>query len=421
MSWNYFVFAFVLYVACGAVAFRLKRRKYFWVKLTGSTIAYFLFAFLWSYFELSLNIGWFQFVFLIYEILCILMIWLCFKIHLAHAIFYATIAYTVEHISSRILGLFDLFITIKPNYEIWIRLTTGIMITALIWSLFIRREQIRMNADSFLLPKSSTIIISGVTVLFIYVLSMYADSVRFETDKILSNLSTLGCGVLLLFVQLGVFEHSKVESEKLAISRAMEEEREQYKLSQENIEKINIKCHDLKHRIDRLRNADDKCRDEEIKELESLLKIYEAGFRTGNSALDEVLTKKALQCIDLNIKLMPIIDGNAVSVIKDDDIDSLFGNILDNAIEYLASVSDEELRIVSLKITNKNKFLIIHTENYCSTPLQFKGGLPVTTKPDKDNHGFGMTSIGYIVKKYKGTLSVKQEDENYVLNIIIPI
>ena len=424
MYLNYISFAFVLYAACGMVVFRLKRRKYFWIKLAASSVVYWVFAFLCEYFgmwKMGLHIDWFYFNYIISAFICFGIIFICFKTSFSCALFYMTIGYTVEHISSGILGLIMSAASISYKWQWLLRLACGIIVIAVMYLFLIRRERQGLDKGSLLLPKTSTIIVSVISVLFIYVLSMYADNlIRQQANGIFINLSSLGYSLLLVIVQFGIFSHSKIKEEKDIVSRAIVEEREQYKLSQENIEKINIKCHDLKHRIDSLRNADDRDRVEQIEELENLLKIYEAGFRTGNSALDEVLTKKALQCIDLDIKLLPIIDGSAVSALKDDDIYSLFGNILDNAIEYLATVSDESLREINLKITNKNKLSIIHCENYCSTPLKFKGGLPVTTKRDTDNHGFGMASIKNIVNKYKGTLSIMQEDDNYILNIIIP-
>ena len=423
-SFNYLSFSFILYAACGTVVFRLKRRKYFWLKLAASSAVYFVFAFLNDYIgmrKMGLYIDWFYFNYIISALMCVGIIFLCFKTSFPCALFYMTIGYTVEHISSGILGLIMSAASISYKWQWLLRLACGIIVIAAMFYLLTRRERKDLDKDGALLPKTSTIIVSLISVLFIYVLSMYADNlIRQQANGIYINLSSLGFSMLLIIVQFGIFSRSKIKEEKDIVSRAIVEEREQYRLSQENIEKINIKCHDLKHRIDSLRNADARDRDEQIEELENLLKIYEAGFRTGNSALDEVLTKKALQCIDLDIKLLPIIDGNAVSALKDDDIYSLFGNILDNAIEYLATVPDESLREISLKITNKNKLSVIHCENYCSAPLKFKGGLPVTTKQDTDNHGFGTVSIKNIVNKYKGTLSIKHEDDNFVLNIIIP-
>ena len=47
--------------------------------------------------------------------------------------------------------------------------------------------------------------------------------------------------------------------------------------------------------------------------------------------------------------------------------------------------------------------LTIHAENHFEDSLQFKDGLPVTTKADKDSHGYGMMSVRHIVEKYNGS------------------
>ena len=37
-------------------------------------------------------------------------------------------------------------------------------------------------------------------------------------------------------------------------------------------------------------------------------------------------------------------------------------------------------------------------ENYCEDELEFRNGLPVSTKGDDNYHGFGMKSIQYVVE-----------------------
>jgi hypothetical protein len=63
--------------------------------------------------------------------------------------------------------------------------------------------------------------------------------------------------------------------------------------------------------------------------------------------------------------------------------------------------------------------LHIQEENYCTDNLTFVKGLPVTTKKDTLNHGFGMKSISLIVKKYNGNMSILTEDHIFHLNIVL--
>ena len=71
-------------------------------------------------------------------------------------------------------------------------------------------------------------------------------------------------------------------------------------------------------------------------------------------------------------------------------------------------------------MTRKN-FLCVHIENYCSNQLSFKDGLPLTTKENASNHGFGTRSIKYIVTRYNGELKMNFNNNIFSVNILIPI
>ena len=64
---------------------------------------------------------------------------------------------------------------------------------------------------------------------------------------------------------------------------------------------------------------------------------------------------------------------------------------------------------------------MIHIENPFEGQLVLQDGIPVTTKSDKDYHGYGMRSMKYIIRKYGGDLSITTEDMLFQLNIMIPI
>ena len=58
--------------------------------------------------------------------------------------------------------------------------------------------------------------------------------------------------------------------------------------------------------------------------------------------------------------------------------------------------------------------------NYYGGKLELSDGLPVTTKADRGNHGYGVKSIRSIVSKYDGELSISMEDQVFCLQILIP-
>ena len=91
---------------------------------------------------------------------------------------------------------------------------------------------------------------------------------------------------------------------------------------------------------------------------------------------------------------------------------------MDNAIYATLKVKDPEERLINLKVHKANGFVYIIKNSYEREITFGKDGLPITTNPDKNYHGFGMKSISYIVDKYNGNLSIAVEDNVFNLNIL---
>lgn len=229
----------------------------------------------------------------------------------------------------------------------------------------------------------------------------------------------IACIVSLLF-QFGLFERSRLRRENERIEQLFATEERQHNQSKENIELINRKCHDLKHQIAAIRSmTNDEQREESLKEMESAVFIYESDAKTGNDTLDVVLTEKSLQCEKHKIKFEYMVDGCAINFMRPVDCYTLFGNMLDNAIESVIQQTDPEKRIISLTVMAKNNIVSIHMENYCEDTIIFENGLPVTTKKDKNYHGFGMKSIKFLAERYGGNLVISNENKLFIIDIMI--
>ena len=103
------------------------------------------------------------------------------------------------------------------------------------------------------------------------------------------------------------------------------------------------------------------------------------------------------------------------------DVYTIFGNAIDNAIESVSGLTAPEKRAIAVSVWSKSGLLLIQFENYYEKELRFEDGIPATTKADKNDHGFGIRSIGYTVKKYGGHLSISAEDHLFLLSISIPL
>ena len=124
-------------------------------------------------------------------------------------------------------------------------------------------------------------------------------------------------------------------------------------------------------------------------------------------------------CAKNNIKFNVIADGKSLDFIRDDDLYSLFGNIVDNATEAVMQL-DEERRVIGINIKATDMMVSVNEHNYYGHELNFENGLPQTTKEDRANHGYGMQSIRFICEKYKGDMQINAENGIFNLNILFP-
>ena len=222
------------------------------------------------------------------------------------------------------------------------------------------------------------------------------------------------CCLFTMYILFYIFRTSVLKDELNVIQSLLNKEKTQFSISQTNMELMNIKFHDLKHQLTHLSS---KIEVAEMEELKKIISLYDIPL-TGNRVLDVVMTEKKLQCEQENIELTYMIDGEKLNFLKETDIYSLFGNALDNAINSVRSLKCKEKRIISLIVKESMGLVSVHIENYYQGNLDFKEGLPITTKKDTNYHGFGMKSIKFLTEKYDGELSITADDDVFSLNII---
>lgn len=192
----------------------------------------------------------------------------------------------------------------------------------------------------------------------------------------------------------------------------------QYKISEETIESINIKCHDMKHKIHQI--VGDNLSEETIRELNESITIYDSLIDSGNKTLDVILTEKSLLCDSHKITFTKMVDGHKIDFLSEGDIYALFGNILDNAIEATKRIKNKSKRYINLSIKGNGKGITeIECINYFDVPIEFENDLPKTIKEDKTNHGFGIKSIKNIVSKYNGNMTINTENNIFRIHIIL--
>ena len=214
----------------------------------------------------------------------------------------------------------------------------------------------------------------------------------------------------------------RVRHELESVENILHNQYMQYQQSQEAMDIINYKYHDLKHYIIALRAEENDLKKKEyLDKMEEEVRDYESQNATGNKVLDTMLTSKNLYCMKNGISMTCVVDGALFDFMDVMDICSIFGNALDNAIECEKKIEEKEKRLIHVTAFSQKRFLIIRFENYYEGVLKFEEELPVTTKDKKHFHGYGLKSIRYTVRKYGGEVDISAQDNWFILKILIPI
>ena len=152
-----------------------------------------------------------------------------------------------------------------------------------------------------------------------------------------------------------------------------------------------------------------------------MIEDYDSEVRTGNETVDIVVNEKVGTCRAENISLTFLGDGSLLSFVSQYDIYSLFGNILDNAIEAVMKITDRAKRIISVTIESQANCVAISAINYFNGgDIKMSGGLPATTKTaDVGSHGYGMRSVQLIAQKYGGDVSVRVDGDMFDLTVFL--
>lgn len=146
---------------------------------------------------------------------------------------------------------------------------------------------------------------------------------------------------------------------------------------------------------------------------------------TGDEMLDSLISSKLTKLSEQEIgfTINGIIDGGLDW--KPTEICSVFANALDNAIEACRKVEVPAERFIELnfkKSRTKRLISIINStadEIDCDRLLTSAGS--VTTKKDKQLHGYGIKNIRKVIEKHDGMMQLSCENGRFIMEFILTL
>ena len=433
-------FLFELYVFTALFAFRLNRRRYFLFRfLAGFAVMLVVgYGAMAAYHFIGMTVPGRVLIYFLLFICVIAHCRICFAESMWVTLFSCDMAYAAQNLVYKLyltiwcLALnYGIFPAGYPTYVFKIFYYTFFALCAVgVYFIFARRTY------KFLLHRKQdyrTIVVS-LAILAITVILCSIEDVSFASlssgtenkfDNALyyhirqaGNLFSIACCTVVLLYLSGLLEKRDLQEEIDRMQYNLKQMEQQYNISKDTIEQINVKCHDMRHKVKSLIAGNDAS-DDLDKDLAEAIRIYDANIRTGNKILDVILTEKSLYCEKNDINLSCMVDGEKLSFMREADLYCLFGNIIDNAIEAVKAIDDMDKRVISLTAKARGDMLIVQEENYYTGKLVFDDGLPVTTKADKVYHGYGMKSIRMIARAYGGEMTARADGCKFSLSVLL--
>jgi len=261
--------------------------------------------------------------------------------------------------------------------------------------------------------ESYSIIFSGITYLIVVVI-VHINMIHIKS---IENrlLVVIGDGAILIAYILNI-----VFSERYIVTKRLSEERKNklmqlelqydyYQRKKDDEEYVRKIYHDLKNHL-LLMNVED----EVLVEVSNKLKKVENYYNTGNDFLDVIIHDKMQKADNKAIDLECEIDFSMGGFIEPIDISTIFGNLLDNAIEATENLEKED-RIIICKVKREKGLLIVVIQNaYNFNNLKNK-------KSKQYMHGFGLKNIQDAVVKYGGECHILKNENIFKVSIVLPI
>lgn len=345
--------------------------------------------------------------------------------HLGHEL-YAFIGHALNMIDSSYLGAYGsepINLSMLEMRYVFLSLLY-VMVHIVIFTLMYFIIGRKMYKIEVKVKNTSLSIIAAIILLVDVILNSLIVYNKVDFNKlnsmVICTYNLLSC-FMVLYLMIYIIDKHRLEDELKMSEQLLQLSESRYEQSKDNMNLINLKCHDLKHQIHEYADKANISKTT-VEELENMIEIYDSKVKTGNECIDLILTEKSLVCQKKNIMLTCLADCRNLSFISESDLYSLFGNAIDNAIEAVCKIKDYNKRSISVIVRNIHSFVSISIENYYEGEIVLNElNLPISTKGDNNYHGFGTKSIVFVANKYNGDVQITTNNHVFSLAILFPI
>jgi len=290
-------------------------------------------------------------------------------------------------------------------------------IAYIIWRKFINRNWINVNWLLLIVPVYQIVLL--------FALLIFTDNITEFEVYVSFILVVFGIliNITIAYLIHGMYRKASIENELSSLNRKRQVELKYYELASHNVEQMRAVRHDFGNQLQVIyQMLSDGVAQDEVKNLldESYknLRAQTLIRYCDNQIVNAVLVTKIASANLLNIKVECETSIPEELGITQLDLCSIFGNLLDNAIEACEKMTDfskedSRSRFIHVKSGILGGYLAVKVRNTFANPPLIKNGQIVTNKKDKTKHGLGLKLVEQIAKKYEGVMDIKVDEDMF--------
>lgn len=268
-----------------------------------------------------------------------------------------------------------------------------------------------------------------ISLLIIPISSLFMLMVIFQSEVLIVYQVTLSVAAVLIinftvfFLFEGLAKTYWEKQERELVKQQNKYYENQLEIINASLKNSSILRHDMKNHL-RVIFADIKNGNinDAQQHITDITDAYNAGneiIRTGYPAIDSIVNFKLQNAKQDGIKI------NASSTlpqglnISSFDSTVILGNLIDNALQAVSLVTEN--KFIDLVLHYSKGILLIKIANPFVNEIKKSGDNVITTKKDKENHGYGLASVKETVEKYNGTVEINPSDNIFTVKVVLYI
>ena len=305
-------------------------------------------------------------------------------------------------------------------YRIFLCALVNISLVLLLWLIYKYHKKTINIKD----VKEVLIFIAfPVIVIFVIVLLsvVYFDSDLTYSSRVYIAVS-MGLMICITIIMLIVLTKISKLNELRIQNIIMQNKEKMYKSEMEHsnryIKEVSKIKHDINNEILCIRELLDKNNISEAISVcnsvtDNLEKVTNT-LNTNNLYLNSIMNVVFKKARENNIKVKTKI-SNSLEDVEGNDIIVIFGNICDNAIEYLKDKTNKKLNV---SITKKANMDIINISNSIESSV-LKNNPDLLSSKNDSMHGYGIKNVKKAISKYNGEINFYEQGNMFYTNIIL--